>query len=318
MVETSGIRHGPSRREALIAGFGGLCLCCLTAGAHAESFTLDEVAPGMFIRHGDVANASPQNLDAICNTGFIIGRDGVLVTETGGSLADGQWLRGEIRKRTQKPIRWVVISHVHPDHTFGAGAFVEDKPMFIGHAKLTEALQSRGEFYRKRLADLFGADRTGPVVMPTHTVADTDMIDIGDRPITFQAHGVAHTNCDLSMLDKQSGLLLPADLLFVNRIPSIDGSLLGWLKQLDVLAAMKADYAVPGHGPTKVKFAEAVQPLRRYLIAVRDGVRADIKAGKDISQAAKTVAQSERDQWVLFDDYNGRNVTEAYSELEWE
>lgn len=318
MVFTPGLRQGLSRRDALIAGFGGLCLCCLTAAAHAESFTLDEVAPGMFIRHGDVANASPQNLDAICNTGFIIGRDGVLVTESGGSLADGQWLRGEIRKRTQKPIRWVVISHVHPDHTFGAGAFVEDEPMFIGHAKLPEALQSRGEFYRKRLADLFGADRTGPVVMPTHTVADTDMIDIGDRPITFQAHGVAHTNCDLSLLDKQSGLLLPADLLFVNRIPSIDGSLLGWLKQLDVLAAMKAEYAVPGHGPTKVKFAEAVLPLRQYLTVVRDGVRADIKAGKDISQAAKTVAQTERDHWALFDDYNGRNVTEAYSELEWE
>ena len=311
-------QSGASRRDALIAGFGGLCLCCLGASVHAESFTLDEVAPGMFIRHGLVANADAQNLDAICNTGFIVGRDGVLVTETGGSLADGQWLRGEIKKRTSKPIRWVVISHVHPDHTFGAGAFVEDKPMFIGHAKLPESLQARGEFYRKRLADLFGAEKTGPVIMPTHTVADTETIDIGDRPISFRAHGTAHTNCDLSMLDVASGVLLPADLLFVNRIPSIDGSLLGWLKQLDVLAALKAEYAVPGHGPTKVKFADAVQPLRQYLTVVRDGVRADIKAGKDISYAAKTVAQTERARWALFDDYNGRNVTEAYSELEWE
>ena len=308
---------GSSRRDALIAGFGGLCLCCIGAAARAESFTLDEVAPRMFIRPGVLADATAQNLDAICTTGFIIGRDGVLVTDSGGSLADGQWLRGEIRKRTQKPIRWVVISHVHPDHTFGAGAFVEDKPEFIGHAKLPEALASRGEFYRKGLADLFGADKTGPVIKPTRTIADSETLDIGDRVIAFQAHGKAHTDCDLSMLDRQSGLLLPADLLFVNRIPSIDGSLVGWLKELDKLEAMKAEYAVPGHGPTKVKFAEAVQPLRRYLTVVRNGVQADIKAGKDISQAAKTVGQTERDHWALFDDYNARNVTEAYSELEW-
>ena len=309
---------GPSRRDALIAGFGGLCLCCLGAAAHAESFALDEVAPGMFIRHGVLADATAQNLDAICNTGFIVGRDGVLVTDSGGSLADGQWLRGEIRKRTSKPIRWVVISHVHPDHTFGAGAFVEDKPAFIGHAKLPASLDARSEFYRKRLEELFGAGKTGPVIRPTHTVADTDTLDIGERVITFQAHNTAHTDCDLSMLDRQSGILLPADLLFVNRIPSIDGSLLGWLKELDRLEAMKAEFAVPGHGPTKVKFSEAVQPLRSYLSTIRDGVREAIKAGKDISEANRTVAQTERARWALFDDYNARNVTEAFRELEWE
>ena len=308
----------PSRRGALIAGFGGLCLCCLGAAAHAESFTLDEVAQGIFVRRGTLADATSQNLDAICNTGFIVGRDGVLVTESGGSLADGQWLRGEIRKRTEKPIRWVVISHVHPDHAFGAGSFVEDRPVFIGHAKLPASLDARGEFYRKRLVELLGADKAGPVIKPTRTVADTDTLDLGDRVISFQAHGVAHTDCDLSMLDKQSGVLLPADLLFVNRIPSIDGNLRGWLKELDKLEAMKAEYAVPGHGPTKVKFAEAVQPLRRYLVTIRDGVRTAIKDGVDISQAAKTVGQTERDRWALFDSYNGRNVTEAYSELEWE
>ena len=311
-------RASLSRRDALVAGFGGLCLCCVTSSARAGSFTLDEVAPGLFIRQGTLANATPENLDAICNTGFIVGADGVLVTETGGSLADGQWLRAEIRKRTSKPIRWVVLSHVHPDHTFGAGAFVEDKPEFIGHAMLPAALRARGEFYRKRLADLFGADKTGPVVMPTRTVAGEDHVDIGDRLIRFQAHGPAHTTCDLSMLDSQSGLLLPADLLFVKRIPSIDGSLLGWLKELDALEATKAAKAVPGHGPTTIQLAEAVRPLRAYLTTIRDEVRAEIKAGQDIEHASRTVAQTEREHWALFDDYNGRNVTEAYRELEWE
>ncbi|MDP4002821.1 quinoprotein relay system zinc metallohydrolase 2 [Methylobacterium sp. NEAU K] len=305
-----------SRRHAL---FAGLCLCCLpTLGRAADAFTMDEVGPGIFVRKGLIADATPDNADAIANIGFLIGRTGVLVTESGGSLADGQWLRAEIAKRTTKPITHVVLSHVHPDHVFGAGAFVQDKPVFIGHAKLAEALGARGEFYRKRLVDLLGEDRTGPVVYPTLSVADTAEIDLGDRRLTVTAHGPAHTTCDLSMIESGSGLLFPADLLFVNRIPSLDGSLRGWLKEAERLKAMGATRAVPGHGPVAVDLAPALADLTGYLIALRDGTRAAIAKDVPIEKAVASVAQDQRDKWALFDTYNGRNVTVAYQELEWE
>lgn len=307
---------GPTRRHAL---FAGLCLCCLpTLGRAAESFTMEEVGPGLYVRKGLIADATPENADAIANIGFLVGRTGVVVTESGGSLADGQWLRAEIAKRTDKPITHVVLTHVHPDHVFGAGAFVQDKPVFIGHAKLPEALQARGEFYKKGLADIIGADKVGPVVMPTHTVANTDQVDLGDRVVTFKAHGPAHTHTDLSMLDKQSGLLLPADLLFVGRIPSLDGSLLGWLKELDALSKMGAQRAVPGHGPVVVDLAPSVAALRGYLGDIRDGVRKEIKGAGSIEAATRSVGQDQASKWALFADYNPRNVTEAYKELEWE
>ena len=305
-----------SRRHAL---FAGLCLCCLPSlGRAAESFTMDEIGPGIFVRQGLIADATADNADAIANIGFLIGRDGVLVTETGGSLADGEWLRAEIAKRTPKPITHVVLTHVHPDHVFGAGAFVQDKPVFIGHAKLAEALGARGEFYRKRLIELLGEDRTGPVVYPTMSVADTAEIDLGDRRLTFTAHGPAHTSCDLSMRDSGSGLLFPADLLFVNRIPSLDGSLLGWLKEIERLKAMGATRAVPGHGPVSVDLGPALADLTGYLTALRDGTRAAIAKDVPIEKAVASVAQDQRDKWALFDTYNGRNVTVAYQELEWE
>ncbi len=321
-----GTAAGPERlREALSrrhAVFGGLCLCCLPKpglSADAEAFAMEEVGPGVYVRRGVIADASPDNADAIANIGFIVGRDGVLVTESGGSLADGQRLRAEIRRRTAKPVTHVVLTHVHPDHVFGAGAFAADQPVFIGHAKLKEALDARGEFYRRRLIDLLGEERTGPVVYPTMSVADAAEVDLGDRRLTFTAHGPAHTACDLSMLDSASGLLFPADLLFVDRIPSLDGSLRGWLRELDRLrATLKTGRAVPGHGPVCVDLAPALSDLSGYLTALRDGTRAAIAGDVPIGEAAATVALDQRDRWALFDTYNGRNVTVAYQELEWE
>jgi len=307
-----------SRRDAVLSGFGGLCMCCLPMLGRTDAFTMREVAPGIFIRHGADEDATAQNLDAIANIGFIVGKDAVLVTDAGGSLVDGRWLRAQIKARTDKPIRYVVISHVHPDHAFGAGAFAEDKPTFIGHAKLPEALGARGPFYKKGLADIIGVDKVGPIVMPTRLVRDADEVDLGARVITFRAHGPAHTTSDLSMLDRTTGLLLPADLLFVNRVPSLDGSLLGWLKELDALSAMNAGRAVPGHGPVVVDLAPAAAALRSYLVDLRDGVRKEIKSNGSIETAIETVGQDQSSKWNLFASYNGRNVTEAYKELEWE
>jgi quinoprotein relay system zinc metallohydrolase 2 len=303
-----------NRREALI---GGLCMCCLPRLA-VSADVMREIASGVFVRRGVDADAAAGNAGAIANIGFVIGKDAVLVTESGGSLTDGRWLRDQIRRRTDKPIRYVILSHVHPDHSFGACAFADDRPEFIGHAKLKPALEARGAFYRKKLSEIMGAENVGPVVLPTREIGpEGGEIDLGDRTLTFRAHGTAHTDCDLSMMDRSAGLLFTADLLFAKRVPSLDGSLLGWLKELDALEALGAGTIVPGHGPVTVGGA-AFGDLRRYLLALRDETRTAIKSGKTIDQAIGTVAISEKDNWALFGDYNGRNVTQAYKELEWE
>ena len=307
---------GATRRRVLL---GGLCLCCLPRlGRAADGFSMDEVGPGIFVRRGPDTEAAPDNDDAIANIGFIIGRDAVLVTESGGSLADGRWLRAQIAQRTNKPIRYVVMSHVHPDHCFGAAAFEADRPAFVGHHALREALDARGEYYRKRLVDILGEDKVGRVVTPTMPVKDGAEIDLGGRTVRLTAHKPAHTSADLSMHDAETGILFPADLLSVGRIPSLDGSLLGWFGEIEALKATGATRAVPGHGPTLVDLTPATAALTRYLGLLRDETRNAIAADLPIEKAVATVAQSERENWHLFDAYNGRNATQAYKELEWE
>ena len=261
---------------------------------------------------------SAQNEDGIANIGFIVGRDAVAVIDPGGSLMDGERLRATIRQKTQLPIKYVVMSHVHPDHIFGAPAFQNDRPQFVGHARLPRAMALRGDFYRKRLEATLGKERAGGVVAPTMLVQDHAQIDLGGRVLTLAAHGIAHTDCDLSVLDKNTGTLLPADLLFVERVASLDGNLRGWLKELAALKSLPAQRAVPGHGPTGVKWPSAAKDLERYLGTLLRETKEAIAKGVDLEAAVSTVAQGERSRWKLFDDYNGHNVTQAFKELEWE
>jgi quinoprotein relay system zinc metallohydrolase 2 len=305
-----------SRRQALL----GACACCVAQlnKAGTANFTTAEVARGIHIRRGVDEDATPTNDDAIANIGFIVGGTAVAVMDPGGSLVDGQRLRAAIHKTTSLPIRYVVMSHVHPDHIFGAGAFLEDKPQFVGHALLPNALAQRGEYYRRNLDQILGKDRAGPLVAPTLLIKDKGQIDLGGRVLDVTAHGNAHTDCDLSVLDRQTGTLLLSDLLFVRRVPSLDGGLKGWLAELAKLQTVGARRAVPGHGPTGVDWPEASRDLERYLDTLQRETRQAIAKGIDIDQAAKTVALSERDKWALFDDYNGHNVIRAYKELEWD
>lgn len=304
------------RRHVLL---GGLCLCCLPSRARAETpLGVTEVGEGVHVRRGLDEEANTDNQDAIANAGFIVGPAGVLVTDPGGSLADGENLRALIRERTSLPIRYVVMSHVHPDHIFGAGAFRQDNPVFVGHARLPQALAQRGAYYQQRLEDILGSGKAGPVVMPTMTVDRTAELDLGGRIIDLTAHGIAHTDNDLSLYDRQTGTLFPGDLLFVGRAPALDGSVLGWLKELDSLRGLPARQAVPGHGPARVDWPAGAADLDRYLRTLVDETRQAIRRNIGIEAAAGTVASGERSNWALFDDYNGRNVTRAYQELEWE
>ncbi|HXW70142.1 MAG TPA: quinoprotein relay system zinc metallohydrolase 2 [Methylocella sp.] len=309
---------GTNRRTFLAGGF---CLCCLPAATHAgtaPSFAVEEIAPGIHFRRGVDEDASHDNGNAIANIGFVVGKAGVLVLDPGGCLADGERLRAGIVKTTSLPIKYVVMSHVHPDHIFGACAFLCDSPVFVGHARLKDMLHERGAYYREKLQALLGPEQAAEIVMPGMEVAVQAEIDLGGRTLEVTAHEPSHTVCDLSLFDKTTGVLMAGDLLFIGRIPALDGSLRGWLKTLDKLTGTGASRVVPGHGPTAADWPSAATPLKRYLATLERDTRQAIDRGIGLDEAVKQVASSERGAWTLFDEYNARNTAEAYRELEWE
>ncbi len=270
------------------------------------------------MRRGVDEDADAANGNAIANIGFIVGGGSVAVIDPGGCLDDGERLRARIREVTPLPIRHVLMSHVHPDHIFGAGAFIADRPEFVGHARLPNALAQRGEYYREALDGILGKGKSGPVVVPTRLVEERDQLDLGGRTLVLTAHGVAHSDCDLSVFDPSTATLLAADLLFVERVPSLDGRLTGWQEVLAELKKVPAVRAVPGHGPVSVKWPDGARDLERYLGVLLRETRTAVAHGMDIGAAVSSVGQSERGRWKLFDAYQGHNVTQAFKEVEWE
>ena len=298
------------------------CSLCMAVPASAEGMALPvrEVAPGIFVHQGLHQETSSGNQGDIANIGFIVGERCVAVVDTGGSAEVGYRLRQAIRQRTRLPVCQVINTHAHPDHVFGNAAFAADKPVFIGHRHLAAALQARWPHYRKALAREVGeqqAARTA-MILPGRAVEGEMTLDLGGRELLLRAWPTAHTDADLTVLDQKTATLWLGDLLFEQRLPSLDGSLKGWLGVMRDLRQMPVRIAIPGHGPVTDDWPAVLDPQERYLQGLQQDTRAAIKAGKTLAQAVAEAEHAPASGWLLFDAYHRRNVTTAYTELEWE
>ena len=309
-----------------IAYLFGFCLLASCAHAQVNSpemkssdFTIEDVGNGIYVHHGEHLDIDTGYQGDICNISFVVGSKGVAVIDTGGSFKTGNKLRDAIKKVTSLPILYVINTHVHPDHIFGNAAFLQDNPQFVGHAKLGDAMQLRKEAYDKLNIKYLGDDAKGSeIVKPTLQVKEPIVIDLGDRTLTITPYPNAHTNTDVSVVDSKTSTLFTGDLLFIERTPVIEGDIKGLIATIDLLKTYPVKQVVPGHGPVTKDWKQALDNEQRYLNAVLRDIRANIKAGKSMSDAMDSAAAGEKANWKLFDIANRRNVNTIYPALEWE
>lgn len=320
----------PNRRTLLMAASSLATLLALpaglrtgraetTAGASPHPF-VEEIAPNVYAHRGEVAVATRENAGDHANMGFIVGGEAVAVVDTGGSAKVGAQLREAVRAVTDLPIRYVINTHMHPDHVLGNGAFEAEGTTFVGHHKIARGLAARAERYLAVYEQDLGPEAFAgtKVVIPTQLIDAPTTLDLGGRQIVLTPHPTAHTDNDLTVRDSQTGTVFLGDLVFAEHIPTIDGSILGWMAVLDTLAAEPAERVVPGHGPSSMAWPDAAKPIRHYLAVIADEIRKMIADNRTLSEATQSVGLSEKDAWELFDAYHGRNVSAAFAELEWE
>ncbi|HEX4984870.1 MAG TPA: quinoprotein relay system zinc metallohydrolase 2 [Burkholderiales bacterium] len=295
-------------------------LCAgLSAAAGARDFGVTELAPGVFVHYGSIEERTPDNLGDNANIGFIVGDRCVLAVDAGGSLPVGVALREAIRRVTPLPVCHVVLTHVHPDHFFGAAAFDGDRPQFIAHRNYPAQLAARAHSYENALRrDLGDAAAGSTIVKPTLLVDDELELDLGGRTVIVRAWPPAHTDDDLTVYDARTRTFWLSDLLFVTHTPVVDGTLTGFLSVIRSLRGVPAEHCVAGHGRCDLPWPQPLDAEQRYLQAVLDETRAALRARKTIQQAVDEVGLAEAGNWALFETFHRRNVTQAYTELEWE
>jgi quinoprotein relay system zinc metallohydrolase 2 len=322
-MQRSAIRSAALRAFFLRALVWPMAGVMLHAGAGAvageAAFTVRELDAGVFIHLGQQLALDAPGHDDIANIGFIVGQRCVAVIDTGGSMRIGRALHAAIRQRTHLPICYVINTHVHVDHVLGNAAFRQERPKFVGHAGLAAAMaRSRDFFLQHYPNDLDQPPSATQIIAPDTAVEHALELDLGGRHLRLRAWPLAHTDCDLTVFDDRSRTLWTGDLLFRDRLPAVDGSASGWITVIDELARLQVARAVPGHGPVTADLASALDPERRYLRALIDGVHDELAQGGSMQQAIERVAIAEMPNWLLWDSTHARNVAHVYQQMEWE
>jgi quinoprotein relay system zinc metallohydrolase 2 len=295
----------------------GAWQCRATGDLPAHS--LQEIAPGVHVHAPTAEPLSPENGGDVANLAVVIG-DTVAVIDPGGSRDIGERLYAAIRQLTDKPIRVAIITHMHPDHSFGAEVFAEAGAEILGHRNLGSGLERRMETWAESIPRQAGAlAMLGTKVhLPDRGVGAPETMDLGRATLRLVPVATAHTDNDLTVYHIESGTLFTGDLVFDELTPSLDGSLLGWLDWLATPPDPLPRLVVAGHGPVPTDWEGGTAAVRAYLMALAEDTRAAIRAGEPMSRAVTHIGAGERGNWRGFDEMNAHNATAAFKELEWE
>jgi len=259
-----------------------------------------------------VKDASPAHSFA-ANAGIVVGRESILVIDTLISAKEGERFLADIRRVTNKPIKYVVNTHTHLDHALGNCVFAKLGATVISHDADRISLATQGSDILKNAGNygLKPEDIAGTeIVVPTLAFSDQLTIDMGGEDVRLIRTTPSHTAGSLIVYLPSQKLLFSGDILFTDFHPYMaDGDFGGWSKTLDSLLAMDVEKIVPGHGPLSSK--NDLREMKEYLALFDQNARELAATSQEVdviaAQLLKLLPKRGMAEWMV-----GYNVKSRY------
>jgi quinoprotein relay system zinc metallohydrolase 1 len=272
-----------------------------------------QLAPNVYVIEGSNADFSIANGCNIINTGFIVTNAGVVVINTGPSKRYGDQQRAAISKITSQPIARVIHLNLHPDYFLGNQAF-SDVPRFAT-TKTTQGIKAESSFYEDNLYKVCGDWMKGTqTVLPDQTISP-GVFKVGDREFSLSEHS-GHTDSDLVLIDKTSGVAFVGGLVFVSRIPTTPHAKLdSWKTALGQIESLPMTWLVPSHGPVASDKA-GIEQTRQFVTWLDSAFTRAAETGLDMTEVLQLPMPAQFKSWAAVDTEYIRNVAHLYKAYE--
>lgn len=285
-----------------------------------------EISKDTFMFFGNVAEVDEVNRGSNGNAGFVVTNEGVVVIDSLGSPKLGKQIIASIKEKTDKPIRYLIITHNHPDHAYGAPAFRALKDVtIIGHEGTLKYLNSdridHSVAYRKTFiaADMEAFEAVEPDALVGGERFSKHSFTLGGKTFDLYNTGVHHSYGDLVVHQVEDRVVWISDLAFNQRVTfmadggsqaAIEGQ--GWL--LEKFADAKL--MVPGHGSAQTAPFEMVSKTRSYMQRLREVMTKAVEEDVELQDA---VESNEFEEWKdvpLYELNHRKNLEFVYREME--
>jgi glyoxylase-like metal-dependent hydrolase (beta-lactamase superfamily II) len=278
--------------------------------ADTPDFAVKKIGEGVYAAIGSDGGKAGSN------AGFVVGSNGVLVIDTFEEVGPAQGLLAEIRKVTNLPIRFVVNTHYHLDHTGGNAAFAEAGATILAQRNLrgwlrTENLKFFGASPKPEQKAMVEA-----LVLPDMVYTDAVDIYLGSRLIQVR-YMLGHTGGDSVVIVPDANVVFGGDLIWQKHLPNlIDATTSDWVKTLEKLLTDHSSATfVSGHGD--VATPQDVRDFHDYLVALREAIAKTQAAGKSGQELVDAVTAQLKDKYgqLAFPRFMPRNIAQTAAEL---
>ena len=276
-----------------------------------------ELAPGVFAVLGDTGRGS----EGRPNAGFVVTSEGVVVIDALASPAQGERLLATVRTASSQPVRWLILTHHHPDHHFGAVVFRRAGAKIIAHPDRRTLASEGGE-------DALTADWVRVVGLdamrgfefadvPDRPVTGSDTLRLGGRTLVITHPGAAHSPGDLTVWLPKERVLFAGDLLIEDGVTMVvDGDSRILLRALTAIDGLRPSIVVPGHGAIPESPAALLARTREYFKELQSAMRAAVEKGVPMQRAMASLPPADQDRPVSLNSRKRRNAVRVYLEEE--